>query len=77
MVFLCFSVVIIQILGAVGLLHIPFAAGVTVAIQNRFDPAVFCGNIQKYRITAAMVVPPILVVLVRHNGVLASLPAGK
>lgn len=55
--------------GAVGLLHIAFKYGVPVVVQNRFDAIKFCQNIQTYKITVAMVVPPILVVLARHPGV--------
>lgn len=58
-----------HIYGAVGLLHIAFKYGVPVVVQNRFDAIKFCQNIQTYKITVAMVVPPILVVLARHPGV--------
>lgn len=38
-------------------------------MQARFDPVQFCANIEKYRITVSLVVPPVLVVLARHEGV--------
>jgi len=50
------------------LLHLPFTAGAPVVIMARFDPVQFCANIEKYKITIAMIVPPVLVVFARHPG---------
>lgn len=36
--------------------------------MSRFDPVQFCANIEKYKITIALIVPPVLVVLARHPG---------
>ncbi|PFH52098.1 hypothetical protein AMATHDRAFT_74397 [Amanita thiersii Skay4041] len=58
-----------HIYGAVKLLHFPFTRGVPVVIQARFDPVQFCANIEKYGITIALIVPPVLVVLARHPAV--------
>jgi acyl-CoA synthetase (AMP-forming)/AMP-acid ligase II len=54
--------------GAIKLLHFPFRCGTPVVIMNRFDPVQFCANIEKYRVTIAFIVPPVLVVLARHPG---------
>ncbi|KAF8653286.1 hypothetical protein AX16_003988 [Volvariella volvacea WC 439] len=58
-----------HIYGAMALLHIPFHGGVPVVIMTRFDPFSFCKNIQRYQITVAKVVPPILVVMSRHPAI--------
>lgn len=52
--------------GCVVLLNYIFSRGVAVVIGPRFDPVSFCSNIERYKITAAMIVPPILVVLAHH-----------
>lgn len=54
--------------GAVKLLHFPFSCGASVVIQTRFEPVQFCANIERYRISMALIVPPVLVVLARHPG---------
>ena len=54
--------------GAVKLLHFPFVHGTPVAIMARFDPVQFCANIERYKITDSLIVPPVLVVLNRHPG---------
>ena len=54
--------------GLVKLLLLPFACGVPMVIQTRFDPVQFCANIERYRITISLIVPPVLVVLARHPG---------
>lgn len=38
--------------------------------MSRFEPIQFCANIEQYKVTVALVVPPILVVLARHPGTL-------
>jgi acyl-CoA synthetase (AMP-forming)/AMP-acid ligase II len=58
-----------HIYGAIKLLHFPFRCGTPVVIMNRFDPVQFCANIEKYRVTIAFIVPPVLVVLARHPAV--------
>ncbi|KAJ6582989.1 AMP binding protein [Mycena vulgaris] len=47
-------------------LHLPLTAGLPVVIQQRFEPVEFCANIEKYKISYSLIVPPILVVLARH-----------
>ncbi|KAF8633434.1 hypothetical protein AX17_004604 [Amanita inopinata Kibby_2008] len=58
-----------HIYGAVKLLHFPLSCGVPVVIQTRFDPVEFCANIERYKITISMIVPPVLVVIARHPAV--------
>ncbi|KAF6760204.1 AMP binding protein [Ephemerocybe angulata] len=54
-----------HIYGAVKLVHFPLLVGTTVYIMPRFDPVQFLANIQKYKITNSLIVPPVLVVLSR------------
>ncbi|KAJ6593544.1 AMP binding protein [Mycena capillaripes] len=58
-----------HIYGVAKLVHFPFCQGCPVVISARFDPGDFCAAIEKYRITFALVVPPVLVVLARHPAV--------
>ncbi|KAJ6576829.1 AMP binding protein [Mycena sp. CBHHK59/15] len=58
-----------HIYGAAKLLHFPFTCGCPVIIQTRFEPVQFCAIIEKFRISTALVVPPVLVVLARHPAV--------
>ncbi|KAK0211111.1 AMP binding protein [Desarmillaria ectypa] len=55
-----------HIYGATSLLFLSQKLGLTVVIQKRFDPIVFCSDIQKYKVTTVTVVPPILVFLSQH-----------
>ncbi|KAJ7665916.1 AMP binding protein [Mycena polygramma] len=47
-------------------IHLPLVAGLPVVIQPRFEPNEFCANIEKYKVSMSLIVPPILVVLARH-----------
>ncbi|KAJ7449083.1 AMP binding protein [Mycena galericulata] len=47
-------------------LHLPVLYGLPVVIQSRFEPVSYCANIEKYRASSSLIVPPILVVLARH-----------
>ncbi|KAG6872981.1 hypothetical protein C0995_004520 [Termitomyces sp. Mi166 len=58
-----------HIYGAVAIIVIPFLTGMPVIIQPRFDPESFCADIEKYKITIAMIVPPVLVILARHPAI--------
>ncbi|KAJ8514441.1 hypothetical protein ONZ45_g7997 [Pleurotus djamor] len=58
-----------HIYGAVKLLLFPFVCGIPVVVQTKFDPITFCANIERYQISASLIVPPILVVLARHPAV--------
>ncbi|KAJ7199315.1 AMP binding protein [Mycena haematopus] len=49
--------------------QLPLVLGLPVIIQPRFEPNEFCANIEKYKITHSLIVPPILVVLARHPAV--------
>ena len=55
-----------HIYGAVWLMNIPIERGATVVTMPRFDLAEFLHVIQDYRITHALVVPPIVLALVKH-----------
>ncbi|KAJ7072621.1 AMP binding protein [Mycena amicta] len=55
-------------LGILPLYHIYGAINcLFVVIQKRFDPVQFCAAVQRYRITACLLAPPVLVVLSRHE----------
>ncbi|KAJ7350441.1 AMP binding protein [Mycena albidolilacea] len=58
-----------HIYGAAKLVHFPFSQGCPVIIQTKFEPDKFCAVIQRFRVTHALVVPPVLVVLARHSAV--------
>jgi len=49
-------------------LHYSLFTGVPVVIMPRYDPVQFCRDIEKYRISCAFVVPPILLALLHHPG---------
>ncbi|KAK7444255.1 hypothetical protein VKT23_015265 [Stygiomarasmius scandens] len=55
-----------HIYGAVKLIFFPLLCGVPCIIMPRFDPVQFCANIQKYKITVSLIVPPVLVLMARH-----------
>ncbi|PFH52099.1 hypothetical protein AMATHDRAFT_46467 [Amanita thiersii Skay4041] len=55
-----------HIYGLTVVLHTGLLFGVPVVLQSRFEPVAFLQNIQKYKVTALMVVPPILVMLAKH-----------
>lgn len=54
--------------GVVKLLHFPLHSGTAVVVMPRFDPIAFCTHIEKYKVTIALVVPPMLLVIARHPG---------
>ena len=54
--------------GLAMLLFYPFYCGFPVVVLPRFDPEQFCRSIERYKVTVAFVVPPIILVLVRHPG---------
>ncbi|KDQ09385.1 hypothetical protein BOTBODRAFT_37137 [Botryobasidium botryosum FD-172 SS1] len=53
-----------HIFGLALLVLFPFCAGTPLVICPRFDLAQFCSGIQKYKITVAIIVPPIMLALV-------------
>ncbi|GJJ12620.1 hypothetical protein Clacol_006863 [Clathrus columnatus] len=55
-----------HIYGLVKLLLVPFVAGCPQVIMSQFNPVDFCANVERYKVTAALIVPPILVVLANH-----------
>ncbi|KAA1470608.1 acetyl-CoA synthetase-like protein [Dentipellis sp. KUC8613] len=55
-----------HIYGLVNLLHFPLLVNVPAVILPRFEPSAFCAAIARYRVTVAMIVPPILLTLVHH-----------
>lgn len=42
--------------------------GISTIVMSRFEPIQFCKSIAEHKITFAFLVPPILVVLSRHEG---------
>lgn len=54
--------------GVAKLLFYPFYRGFPVVILPKFDPEQFCRSIERYKVTVAFVVPPIILVLVHHPG---------
>jgi acyl-CoA synthetase (AMP-forming)/AMP-acid ligase II len=55
-----------HIYGAVKLIFYPFYCGFPVVVLPKFDPEQFCRSIERYKVTVAFVVPPIILVLVHH-----------
>jgi acyl-CoA synthetase (AMP-forming)/AMP-acid ligase II len=55
-----------HIYGLVWLMNLPFHCGDTVVTMPRFDLAEFLRTVQEYRITHALVVPPIVLALTKH-----------
>ncbi|KAI9456754.1 AMP binding protein [Russula earlei] len=55
-----------HIYGAVLLILYPLFCGFPVVIMPKFDPEQFCQAIERYRVTAVFVVPPIILLLVHH-----------
>ncbi|KZT25992.1 AMP binding protein [Neolentinus lepideus HHB14362 ss-1] len=56
-----------HIFGLTGLLHHPLTQKAPLAIMPGFHPEAWCVNVQKYKITSMMVVPPVLVVLTNYS----------
>ena len=54
--------------GAVQVLMFPLSRGNPVVVMGGFDPMRFCEAVERYRATVVLVVPPMLVVLARHEG---------
>ena len=55
-----------HIYGMVVIMNMSLAVGATIVSMPRFDPAEFLTCIQKYKVTKANLVPPILVFLAKH-----------
>ena len=49
---------------------LPFALmiGMSVVVMPQFEPEAFCRNIEKYKVTASLVVPPVCLAMVHHPG---------
>ncbi|KAJ3829638.1 AMP binding protein [Lentinula raphanica] len=56
-----------HIYGLVKLLLFPFLVGVSTILLPQFEPLKFCQAIQRYKITVTLIVPPVLVVMARHD----------
>ncbi|CAE7143255.1 unnamed protein product [Rhizoctonia solani] len=52
--------------GAMHLIQYPLTLAIPVVISPAFNPESFCSSIQRFKITCALVVPPVLVVLASH-----------
>ena len=57
-----------SILGAVTLLPFSLIRGMPVVIMPQFDPEAFCRNIEKYKVTITLIVPPVCLAIVHHPG---------
>ena len=58
--------------GVVKLLLFPLSLGAPAVVSTGFDPVRFCQAVERYRVTFVFVVPPMLVVLSRHDGMSCS-----
>ncbi|CAK5262082.1 unnamed protein product [Mycena citricolor] len=58
-----------HIFGASNILNGSLSCATPVVVMQRFDPELFCANIERYRVMYSFVVPPVLVTLVRHEAV--------
>ncbi|KAG8221314.1 hypothetical protein J3R82DRAFT_1481 [Butyriboletus roseoflavus] len=58
-----------HIYGAIKLLLFPLSLGTPAVVMAGFDPMRFCEAVDRYRATIVFVVPPMLVVLARHEAV--------
>jgi acyl-coenzyme A synthetase/AMP-(fatty) acid ligase len=49
---------------------LPFAlmAGAQVVIMPQFEPEAFCRNIERYKVTMSLVVPPVFLAILHHPG---------
>lgn len=52
-------------LGATKLMMLPLNLGIPMYLMTRFEPVQFCQNIEKYKITHSLIVPPVMVLLAR------------
>ncbi|KAJ7616223.1 AMP binding protein [Mycena polygramma] len=57
-----------HIYGAV-VIHLIFSVGWPLIIQTQFEPFQFCAVIERFKVSMAFIVPPVLVVLGRHPAV--------
>ncbi|KAG9312085.1 AMP binding protein [Chiua virens] len=58
-----------HIYGAIKLLVFPLSLGTPAVVMSGFDPVRFCEAVERYRATVILVVPPMLVVLARHDAI--------
>ncbi|EGN96316.1 hypothetical protein SERLA73DRAFT_186003 [Serpula lacrymans var. lacrymans S7.3] len=58
-----------HIYGAVKLLLFPFSLGLPVVLTPRFAPTAFCAAVERYKVTIALIVPPLLVVFARDPAI--------
>lgn len=57
-----------HIYGAIKSLFSPLSLGAPAIIMSGFDPTRFCAAIECYSATVLLTVPPMLLVLTRHDG---------
>ncbi|KAH7364099.1 putative phenylacetyl-CoA ligase [Rhexocercosporidium sp. MPI-PUGE-AT-0058] len=55
-----------HIYGIAALIFLPLYRGVTMHIMQRFDLETFLSSIQKFKVTVAYVVPPVVLLLAKH-----------
>lgn len=56
------------IAGAVLLLPFATMVGAPVVIMPQYEPDAFCRNIEKYKVTMSLVVPPVCLAILHHPG---------
>jgi 4-coumarate--CoA ligase len=54
------------ITGLTSVLHLSMYAGLCVIVMRRFELQKFCSYVQKYRVTFANIVPPVVLLLAKH-----------
>ncbi|WFD42844.1 hypothetical protein MPSI1_001494 [Malassezia psittaci] len=55
-----------HIFGLTVLLLLPYLVGMKIVVVPRFDLEVFCAAVQRYKVTLALVVPPMILGLAKH-----------
>ncbi|KAF9646482.1 acetyl-CoA synthetase-like protein [Thelephora ganbajun] len=55
-----------HIFGGVMLLPFAMVVGSPVVIMPQFEPEVFCRNIEKYKVTISLIVPPVCLAILHH-----------
>ncbi|KAI0687441.1 AMP binding protein [Cytidiella melzeri] len=58
-----------HIYGIVKLLQFPWLRGMSVVLMSKFDIVDLCKNIEKYKVTQCLVVPPMCLVMLHHPAV--------
>ena len=54
--------------GCVLLLPFAFLVSTPIVIMPQFEPDAFCRYVEKYKVTAALIVPPVCLAILHHPG---------